>query len=333
MSTYAFRLNTTVLLNMDAGKDKHPFYDFGLSVPADAEIQGIVVRLDARAASAPGANNGGSTFWLDGNQQFSYANIDNDTRRVDYALIGEVSGVDNGTRGSYHFDAFESRCESYIGLAPGASEPSPFPETPDALFANGFESGNFAAWSASTTDTGDLSVSGGASLDGSYRMAALLDDNNSIYVTDWQPFEETSYRARFYLDPNAIPMTSRNAHYLFYALDKNNTVLLRIEFRYYSSLYQLRADTVNDSNGWSQTAWVAVSDAPHFVEVAWQAASAAGANAGMRLAWGVGSIAWAWQPSGTSCMSHPNNTVQLPIDYPLPICAIMNKEAWVFAIV
>ena len=100
---------------MDAGKDKHQFYDFGLSVPADAEIQGIVVRLDARAASAPGANNGGLTFWLDGNQQFSYANIDNDARRVDYALIEEVSGVDNGTRGTYHFDAFELRRESCIG--------------------------------------------------------------------------------------------------------------------------------------------------------------------------------------------------------------------------
>ena len=132
---------------------------------------------------------------------------------------------------------------------------------------------------------GDLSVTGGSALDGSYGMAALLDDNNSIYVTDWRPFEETSYRARFYLDPNAIPMTSGNAHYLLYALDRNNTVLLRVEFRYYASQYQLRADTVNDSNSWSQTAWVAVSDGPHFVEVAWQAASTAGANDGVLTFW------------------------------------------------
>ena len=270
---------------MDAGKDKHQFFDFGLSVPADGEFQGIVVRLDARAASAPGANNGGLTFWLDGNQQFSYTNIDNDTRRVDYAAFGAITGVDNGSRGTYYFDAFESRRESYIGLAPGAPEAPPFPEKTDALFADGFESGNFNAWSANATDVGDLSVTGGSALDGSYGMAALLDDNNSIYVTDWQPFEETSYRARFYLDPNAIPMTSGNAHYLFYALDRNNTVLLRVEFRYYSSQYQLRADTVNDSNGWSQTAWVAVSDAPHFVEVAWQAASAPGANDGVLTFW------------------------------------------------
>ena len=110
-------------------------------------------------------------------------------------------------------------------------------------------------------------------------------DNNPIYVTDWRPFEGSRYRARFYLDPNAIPMTSGNAHYLLYALDRNNTVLLRVEFRYYASQYQLRADTVNDSNGCSQTAWAAVSDAPHFVEVAWQAASAAGANDGVLTFW------------------------------------------------
>jgi RHS repeat-associated protein len=32
----------------DAGKDKHRFYNFGLSIPADASIQGIEVRLDAK---------------------------------------------------------------------------------------------------------------------------------------------------------------------------------------------------------------------------------------------------------------------------------------------
>jgi hypothetical protein len=80
-------------------------------------------------------------------------------------------------------------------------------------------------------------------------------------------------------------MTSGNAHYLFYALDRNNTFLLRVKFRYYASQYQLRAEAVNDSNGWSQTAWAAVSDAPHFVEIAWQAASTAGANHGVLTFW------------------------------------------------
>ncbi len=48
-------------------------------------------------------------------------NIDNDTRRVDYAQLGAVAGVDTGTRGAYYLDAFESRRQTYIGLASEAS--------------------------------------------------------------------------------------------------------------------------------------------------------------------------------------------------------------------
>jgi hypothetical protein len=114
-------------------------------------------------------------------------------------------------------------------------------------------------------------------------MAALLDDNNNLYVTDWKPFEETHYRARFYFDPNSIPMTSGNAHHIFYALNRDDTVLLRVEFRYSSPDYQVRADAVNDASSWSQTAWATIGDAPHLLELDWQAASAAGANDGVMM--------------------------------------------------
>jgi hypothetical protein len=32
--------------------------------------------------------------------------------------LGAISGLDSGTRGTYYFDAFESRRQTYIGLAP-----------------------------------------------------------------------------------------------------------------------------------------------------------------------------------------------------------------------
>ena len=73
------------------------------------------LELDWRAASAAGANNGGLTFWIDGTQQADLTGIDNDTRRVDQVRLGAVSGIDNGTRGIYYFDAFESRRLTYIG--------------------------------------------------------------------------------------------------------------------------------------------------------------------------------------------------------------------------
>jgi hypothetical protein len=71
--------------------------------------------LDWRAATGAGANNGGLTLWIDGTQQANLTGVDNDTRRIDRVLLGAVAGVDAGTRGTYYFDAFESRRQTLIG--------------------------------------------------------------------------------------------------------------------------------------------------------------------------------------------------------------------------
>jgi hypothetical protein len=73
------------------------------------------IELDWRAAPGSGANNGGLTLWLDGIQQANLTGVDNDTRRVDRARLGALASIDAGTSGTYYFDAFESRRQSYIG--------------------------------------------------------------------------------------------------------------------------------------------------------------------------------------------------------------------------
>jgi acid phosphatase type 7 len=73
------------------------------------------IELDWRAASIAGANDGSLTFWIDGAQVASSNGIDNDTRRIDSVQVGAVAEIDSGTRGTYYFDAFESRRVSYIG--------------------------------------------------------------------------------------------------------------------------------------------------------------------------------------------------------------------------
>jgi hypothetical protein len=75
------------------------------------------VEFDWQAATAPGANNGSLTFWIDGVQKVQLTGIDNDTRRIDHAHWGALASIDRGTRGVYYFDAFESRRQSYIGPA------------------------------------------------------------------------------------------------------------------------------------------------------------------------------------------------------------------------
>jgi hypothetical protein len=73
------------------------------------------IEFDWRAATAVGANNGSLTLWIDGVQKASLTAVDNDTLRIDRVRLGAVSGIDSGTRGTYYFDAFESRRQTYVG--------------------------------------------------------------------------------------------------------------------------------------------------------------------------------------------------------------------------
>ena len=76
------------------------------------------LELDWRASTTAGANNGSLTVWIDNVQQANLTGVDNDTRRIDRASLGAVSGLDSGTLGTYYFDAFESRRQTFIGSAP-----------------------------------------------------------------------------------------------------------------------------------------------------------------------------------------------------------------------
>jgi hypothetical protein len=153
------------------------------------------------------------------------------------------------------------------------------------IFADGFESGNLSAWSSNASDGDDLSVSPSAALTGAYGMQAVIDDNLAIYVSDEMPNAESRYRARFYLDPNSIPMASGNAHYILYGYSGASTVILRVEFRFNNGSYQLRAGLRSDGNKWKTSGWFTISDAPHFIEMDWRAATSAGANNGGLTLW------------------------------------------------
>ena len=146
-----------------------------------------------------------------------------------------------------------------------------------------------AGWLDAAGYPGDLSAQAAqaaqAALVGSYGMKAVLDDNVSIYVTDFSPFDETRYRGRFYFDPNTITMANNNAHYLLYALNRDDVVVARLELRRYNNNYQVRASVVNDGTSWSNSAWFTITDAPHKLEIDWRASTGPGANNGGITFW------------------------------------------------
>jgi VCBS repeat-containing protein len=312
------------------------------------------IEIDWQAATAPGANNGSLTVWIDGVQSGVRTGVDNDTLRVETVQLGAVMSIDNGTRGTYYFDAFESRRASYIGIghveadfsadvtigdAPltvnftnltqpadlvtsylwdfgdgnTSTEVNPvhtyaaggsytvsltafwqgvqttrtkvnYIVVSDLIFKDGFESGGLSAWSTSVTDGGDLSASAAAALVGNYGLQAVIDDNAGIYVQDDSPAGEPRYRARFYFDPNSIVMTPGDNHYIFYA-QSNTMGIIMLQFYYDGSNYLLRGAASTDAGSWLYTTYTALSDARHFVEIDWQAATAPGANNGSLTLW------------------------------------------------
>jgi serine protease len=160
------------------------------------------------------------------------------------------------------------------------------PGTSDLIFADGFESGNLTAWSSSMIDGGDLSVGPSAAVVGSQGLQALIDDNNPLVVIDESPAAETRYRARFYFDPNSIPMGVGDAHLFFQGFAGSGvTQVLQLELRFQATGYEVRSLLFNDAKVWISTNWIPLSDAPHSLELDWRAATAAGANNGGLTFW------------------------------------------------
>lgn len=168
--------------------------------------------------------------------------------------------------------------------APTATQTPP-PVSSSEIFKDSFESGDLSAWSANRNDGGDLKVSPAAALEGYRGLQALIDDNNAIYVTDNSPAGEALYRARFSFDPNSIKMAGGNSHHIFRGFAGASTLVLRVEFRFYNGQYQLRTGLQNDGSTWKNSSWFPITNASHTIELAWQAATGAGANNGELALW------------------------------------------------
>jgi subtilisin family serine protease len=173
---------------------------------------------------------------------------------------------------------------------PAPPTPTPVPPTPtptaapDLIFADGFESGGFSAWSGKVDGENDLSVSAGAALVGTQGMVALIDNTTAMYLRDTTPVNESRYRARFYFDPNSITMANGNVHRIM-VVRSANADLIRLELRRNAGAYQVRSSVRTDGGTYVAGSWFTISDGPHPIEIDWQAAASAGANNGYLSLW------------------------------------------------
>lgn len=160
---------------------------------------------------------------------------------------------------------------------------TPTPVAADMIFADDFETGTVSAWSTNT-NSASSKVATAAALVGNQGWQVSITSNTATYLTDNTPNAEPRYRARFYFDPNTIPMKDGNAHVIF-AGYHGTKVVLRTEFRNAKGKYQVRVGTLDDGGTWKSSSWFTISDASHPIELEWQAATAAGAKNGLLTLW------------------------------------------------
>ena len=150
---------------------------------------------------------------------------------------------------------------------------------PNAIFADSFESGNFAAWSSAVgvaTGTGPgISVTTAAKMTaiGTYGMQAVLAPNTPAFVTDTTPVLDPSYHARFYFNPNGALTGNNQQQTIFAGFNAAGTNIFSVEYRRQNArggTYQVRA-TVARAGGTSATTWFTIANnTPHYIEIAWQ---------------------------------------------------------------
>jgi subtilisin family serine protease len=144
--------------------------------------------------------------------------------------------------------------------------------TSNNIFSDGFESGDFSAWT-SVTGSNQATVTSAAGMLGSLGMQLVLNGNTPGYVEDGSPANESTYHARFYFNPNSTA-TGGSATDILTGLNSNGTSLFRVQYRQSNGNYQIRAGVLSNGS-LSYTNWYTVSNSAHSIEVAWQASSSA----------------------------------------------------------
>ena len=168
-------------------------------------------------------------------------------------------------------------------LAPTTTTSTSIPGPPsDQLFADSFESGSSSAWSSSAMNGIRLTVTTSAALAGTYGLRANIANRNDMYVADATPTAERSYHVRFGFDPNTVTIGAGKIHDILVGTNATGTASLRVQITSSANGYMLRTGSLLNSGSTKYSSWTHITDAPHSIEVAWQAATS-GSNGSCTL--------------------------------------------------
>jgi lamin tail-like protein len=151
------------------------------------------------------------------------------------------------------------------------------------VFADGFESGDFSAWSSVLDDGGDLAVTQAAALAGTYGLQATVNDTHGLYVQDDSPQGEHYFDGQFSFQPNGFDPGEAQNHRrvrLFVVFESPSRRLLAFVLRRLNGQYALAARVRQDDGSQVDTPFVDVGDTAHTVYFQWYRSSGPSANDG-----------------------------------------------------
>jgi hypothetical protein len=151
----------------------------------------------------------------------------------------------------------------------GATTPFVLSVTPaDGVFADGFESGTTARWTA-VSGASRLAVGSAAAAAGRFGLAVTVAGKNAGYLVDASPTAEVAYRSRFSYAANGTTTPGSGMIDILVGRNAGGTNVFRIQYRRTSvGVPQLRA-VVARRGGTTTSAWVATSNGFTAVETAW----------------------------------------------------------------
>jgi RHS repeat-associated protein len=231
--------------------------------------------VEWHASSAPGANNGYSTLYVDDIAEATITSMDNDTMQIDTIAMGILSPSAVDFTGEIFFDDFTSNRGYYIGLNPDVMLP--------LVVKDNFESGDMSAWSSVQTDGINLSVSAISPIEGIYSLNATVNGQNEYYVQDDNPTTERNYNARLYINPESLVMPENMFFDILKGIDPAGTVF-SVRLGFINGDYKLKIVLGCDDGTTAESEWIPIERNINQIELEWwRAWSWDKSDGGMRL--------------------------------------------------
>jgi thermitase len=187
-----------------------------------------------------------------------------------------AQSADNGKR-------FHAVFANSVGSA--TSDSATLTVDSDLIFMDDFNSCNADAWTGGTVNNNLLAFNIVSGRNSTCGLAATIANYTPAYAIDPSPNGETSFRVRFYFNPNTLKMAKNDLLTLYAAYNTSGYATITVQIRYSGHGFQLRAGVMSDRSRWSYTSWITLSQAWQPVELSWNASTAPGANNGSLTLW------------------------------------------------